>query len=587
MTNNIFDYVQTEKTAYESTPIPVADGFEWHMPEHLKKCILYKDGRLLTGNSDDKPVKNIILPILNVQYRTEGFDVKDIEPYVNSVKDFHKSFLVRKFHDKWARDNSIDTFIDDLVMSYVDFGGALVKNVGTVRPEVIPLQKLAFCDQTDILSGPFAIKHQFSIDQLKEKSNVWDAEAIKTACMRARTEKSNDQSQGRKTKTPGKYIEVYEVHGVFPKSWLTDKTEYYSEYDEDEYSRQIHIICYSMDKDNRKEGITLFRGKEKDDVFKLIKRDKRFGTALGRSAIEELFEPQVWTNYNLIQIKNMLDKASMMLGVTDDISFTAKNKLTDLEQGEWLIKAPNTSVEPFVFPTVNLQQFEQAVIGWENHARTTGSANEAQLGVSPSSGTPFKLQELVTQEGRGIHEYRRGQIATFMEEIYRDWILPRMVTEMNKGQKLMTELTLDELQEVADKVVDSHVFGIIKKKILSGGIIPREAVEIMKTQYRDEFIKSGTKKFIEIMKDELNDIPVDVMMNVAGKQKNLVALVDKLSNIVRQVIGNPAILQDPNAAKLLNTIFEASGISPISFNQTPTQPMQPMQSPVQELPTAV
>lgn len=585
MIKNIFDYITAEESSYKTRPIPVADGYEWHMPEHIRICTLYKDGRLLTGNSDDKPVKNIMLPILNVHYRSEGFDVKDIEPYVDSDEHYYKSFLVKKYHDKFARENDIDTFIDDIVESYVDYGGTLVKKVKGARPEVIPLQKIAFCDQTDILSGPFAIKHQFSIDELKEKVGTWDKEAISEIIEQARAEKSVSQSNDEKGKTTGKYIEVYEVHGTFCKAWLNDNPEDYTEEEEDTYVPQIHLVSFAYDEMNQKYGITLYKGQEKPNLFKVKKRDKRFGTALGRSAIEELIEPQVWTNYNMIQIKKMLDKASLMLAMTSDTSFASKNNINDLESGEIMLHAKDEPVTPFIFPTVNLQQFENATIQWENHARTLGSANDAQLGVSPSSGTPFKLQELVVSEGRGMHEYRRGQIATFLEEIYRDWIIPDLISEMNDGQKFMSELSLDELQNVADAVTTNIVNNKVKEKILNNIDVTPEMVQAYKELVKQEFLKGGNKRFIEILKKEFDNTNLDVYVNVAGKQKNLNVMVDKLSNIFRQVFANPQILQDPNASKIFNMILEYSGISPLEFKRVEQPVVSPIQNQTTPAPT--
>ena len=578
MMTDIFDLVKKEETSYKTTPVAIVDGFEWNMYDHIRHCVLIKDGKLLNGSDPEfTPVKNIVLPILNVAYRTEGFDVKDIEPYVDNADNYHKSLLVRKFHETYALENQIDNLIDDIVESYVDFGGVIVKN--GAAPEVIPLQQIAFCDQTDILSGPFAIKHQYSVDQLAEKKGIWDSEAIDKVITNARYEKMNVQAQGLKSKTPGKYIEVYEVHGVFPKSWLSQDTPDYVDQDEDNYSRQLHVVVFNVQVDGSEKGMTLFKGKEKEGLFKVLKRDKRFGTALGRSQIEELFEPQAWTNYSLIQKKSMLDKLALMLGVTDDPSFATKNKFTDLAQGEWLVKQPGTVAEPFAFTTSNLNAFDGFTVEMEQHARTLGSASDPQLGLNPSSGTPLGTTQIVTNQGQGIHEYRRGKVAAFVEEIYRDWILPKLVTEMNKGSKFMAELSLDELREVAEKVAINHANKVVKQKILNGDLITPEEQTILVETIKNTFMKAGTKRFHELLKGELDDIPVDVRINVAGKEKNLSAFVDKLSNIIRAVIANPAVLQDPNVVKLLNTSLEASGLSPInfSFNQNQQQGLEQQQ----------
>jgi len=59
-------------------PIRITDNWEWSMVEHVNTTILYKNSVFLTGKNDNKPFKNITRPILNLQYRAEGFDVKDI-----------------------------------------------------------------------------------------------------------------------------------------------------------------------------------------------------------------------------------------------------------------------------------------------------------------------------------------------------------------------------------------------------------------------------------------------------------------------------------------------------------------------------
>src|SRR3990167_11430209 len=213
-TNNstIFEFVKTQESAYK-LPIPINDSWDWNMYEHIRLTVLYKNSRYSDGKSqENRPFKNILRAILNTQYRTEGFDVKDIEIFINDSKKYFKSLLVRKFHDKWARENSIDTFIDELVESYCDFGGTLVKRVKGVRPEVVPLQRIAFCDQTDILSGPLAEKHFYNPDQLSEmKSKGWkNVDEVITLCNYGKTQVG---LENKESETPGKYIEVYEVHG--------------------------------------------------------------------------------------------------------------------------------------------------------------------------------------------------------------------------------------------------------------------------------------------------------------------------------------------------------------------------------------
>jgi hypothetical protein len=226
---DIYSYILDEEKSFKTTGVPVIDGWDFEMYRHIKKSVLYKYGQLEKNMTENTPVENIILPILNVAYRLEDVNVKDIECYVNDPKNYHLSFFTRKFHDRWTRKYEIDTFIDEAKDSRIDFGLCLVKNVNN-RPENVPLQRLAFCDQTDILSGPICEKHLYSPDQLQEMK--WDKDKIEEAIVMSRAEKSNQQVEGQSAKTPGRYIEVYELHGVLREDWL------YDDGDPDKYVRQ-------------------------------------------------------------------------------------------------------------------------------------------------------------------------------------------------------------------------------------------------------------------------------------------------------------------------------------------------------------
>ncbi len=573
---NIFDYVLEEEKLYQTQGVPIVDNWEWSMYRHVKRSTLYKYGKFEEGADDgNRPNNNIIRPILNVQYRSEGFDVKDITPFVNEPKNYFKSFFVRKFHEKWARKNDIDTFIDEVVESYVDYGGVLVKNVNNVRPEVVPLQRLAFCDQTDLLNGAKAEKHMFSIDQLLDMKGKWDDNEIDVAIEYATTAKTNSQSNNQKQKTPTKYIEVYEVHGTFPESWLASK---YPEYENSkDYCMQMHVITYTKDEHDNKIGLTLFKAKEKENIYKVLLRDKIYGRALGYGGVEELFEPQVWINYNEIQMKEMLDQAALMLMQTADEAYRNKNKTKNLAKGEILIYEDNKPITRIDNQAPNFEKFNNAVDRWQLSARTIGSANDAQLGLNPASGTPLGTTQIVTNQGQGIHEYRQGKIATFIAEIYRDWGLQYLVDEMNQGNQWISELDYKEMQWLEDQVTTGMVNKFTKEAILGGKMLSQEDIDAYKTLIQTSF-KKDNKKFLETIKDEFKSIPIDVEMNVAGKQKNLQKMTDSLSNIIRQIIGAPQILQIPGMADIFNELLETSGLSPANFSGLTTPPPQQPQA---------
>jgi len=588
----IFDYVLSEKANYESgVGVPIAGGWNWSMFQHIQYSILMKNSQfpITQTKFGERPYKNIIMPVLMIDYRSEGFDLKDIELYVDDKDYYHLSLLGRKFHTKWALKNNIDGFIDDVVGNLVDYGLALVKNVNEERPEVVSPLQIAFCDQTDILSGTICLKHQYSISQIKDmEAKGWSKENIDLAIAAAREEKTVPQSPGQPAKIPQKSIEVFEVHGTFPETWLTkDDDEYNSTLDENKYCKQLHIICYAKGDGLTKTGLTLFKGKSKD-IFKAIKRenfrDEIFGRACGLGGVEELFEPQIWTNFNMIHMENMLREASKVIQVTTDKGFTKRQNTKNLQGGEILEMEDGKDIKQLNTQPVNFNLFDRAAIEWEQFSRVKGSASDPALGITPVSGTPLGTTQLITAQGEGIHEFRRGRTAAFIGEIYREWVMDYLVKEMNKGDTWLDELDQDELQEVAEKVSINVSNDRIKEMVLRGAMPTSEMQKVMQDMIKEEFKKGGKKRFIEIMKDEFKDLPVKIKISVAGKQKNLSEMTTKMTNVFQAIFSNPQgfvqVMQIPQAAKAFSEMLEYSGMSPIDFTSIPKSEM-PQLSPMQ------
>lgn len=588
MNNTIFDYIAEEEAGY-AKPVELVDGYNWSMKDHLRLSFLYQNSQFSEKNDNRtlRPFKNIVLPILNISFRTEGFDVKDIELYVDNPDEYFKSLLIKKYHQKWALENSIDTFIDEMVESYVTYGGALVRKTNQAKPEVIDLISLAFCNQHDLLNYPFAIKHQMSFAELRRegKKRGWGGGGadidIETLIQLV---KKDDKDT----------VDIYEVHGTMPVEWLND-TEIIGESEED--VNQIQIVSFYKKENNEKQGVCLFKKKMPELPFKFLKRDDIKNRALGRGGVEELFEDQQWTNQNEIWITEMLDSASKTLHWTDDASFKSRNNIKNAVNGEVFTLNEGKKIQQVDTYPRNLQVFNDSVERFWQHAQTMGSAPEALMGDEPNSGTPFKLYEAQQIEGKSMHKYRQGKLAVFMDEIYRDWILPHLAREIVKEQTFMQELSADEMQMVVDKVMTQKANDFKKRMILGLQDIDEQMVEMYKQEVQQDIVKKGNKRFFKILKDEMRDISISVMTNIAGKQKNLALLTDKLVNVLRQYIATPQIRQDPEMTKLLNTILESSGLSPIMFGPAPmaaqamaqpqqassTQPLKDMQTNPQQV----
>lgn len=590
---DIYTFIISEEENYRTERVPLASNWrDWNMYEHIDRSFLLKNSKFYLGNQDyRRPFNNIILPIANVNYRSEGFDVKDVQMFVDNPDHFHRSFVARKFHNWWGKENKIDEAIDDSVVSYFDYGLILLKNVNEAKPEVVQLQQIAFCDQTDIMSGPICLKHHYSIPDLLEMKGKWDSNKVDNVILQAKTKKEVDQANDDKAETPGKYVEVYELHGTFPESWLGAEKLGEDWEDTGKYSPQVHIVSYYISPIDGKSkvGVTLFKGEEKEPIFKAHKRDPIHGRACGRGGIEELFHPQIWTNYSELHIAQMLETVSKVVLTTNKKKVAQINNFSNIKQGQVIDLDGDGTLNQLQLQPINKQVFDFHINKWEQIARTIGGSPDTNLGQEPKSGTPLGTVEILAAQGQGVHQYRQGQIAAFWQEVYRDWVLPHLQKEIRKGHKWLDELSIDEVEEIAEKVANNRANDRVKDMVLAGKPVTEEGRNIFKELVKDTFRKKGEKHFLEALKDEFKDLPMDIEISIVGQKANLAEMVSKLNSVFRTLFTPGAIQsvqQNPELGKLLNEILEASGLSPIAYGRfkaeatTPDLP-QPAQNPSQ------
>ena len=304
--------------------------------------------------------------------------------------------------------------------------------------------------------------------------------------------------------------------------------------------------------------------------------------ALAYGGVEELIDPQVWTNYSEIHKKNFLDAASKTGLWTTDEAYANRNKIKDMENLEVTVVKEGSSINQIPTASPNIRLFDQWVNEWDVHAQRTGGATDALLGENPQSGTPFRLENLITQQGQGLHDYRREKFDGFILEIYQDWIIPDIAKELAKGRKFLATLSEDEMEYVAECLVRNKSNKLVKEKILNGELIYQDEIDAFKETVKDEFMRGGNKRFIEILKGELQNVSLSVRVNVGSRPKDLAGAVDKLSRVFQQVFAtfNPqtgtfAIFEDPRMSKIFSKIIEFSGLDPIDFN-TYTKPKEIM-----------
>ena len=186
-----------------------------------------------------------------------------------------------------------------------------------------------------------------------------------------------------------------------------------------------------------------------------------------------------------------------------------------------------------------------------------------------------------------MHDRRRGQRAKFIEEIYRDWIIPNIVREITSGKKFLATLTADEMTWVSEQMAENYANKQQVEDILDAKL-PRDK-EILKQEFLNGFKKQGNKQLIEILKGEFEGVEVRMGINISGKQKNLVGLNDKILSIFQFAFSNPIAFQQamqiPALSKAFQDILEYSNVPAVDFmNFTAPQIQQTMQQSAPQVP---
>lgn len=592
--NDIYEYVKTEEAKFQTDEIMLGDNWWWNFRNHVQMIFHLKNGMFFTGeNNWLRAFKNIMEPILDLCYWTEDIDVKDVVFFIEGEGEKPLSFLLKKYHDQvYTREHDLDTLFDEITESDIDYGGVLVQK-GVKRPEVLQLNSIAFCDQTDMMGGPIGLKFHFTPSKLRGMSKFGWGDTKNGATIEledlivlADDQKPVDGSmEQQKNQTTGKTIEVYIVRGDMPETFLKENG------DEEKSVPQVQVVAMYTDKTGQKNGQTLYRksGNKNDLMFFASK--KIYQRALGRGVGERLVGPQIWTNFLTIHKTSLLEAAAKVPLVTDDPNYSQKNKIQDMENLEITVIEDGKSIKQVPTAAIaNIQLYEKDINEWYSHAQLSGSAFDPIMGVQPVSGTTFRGQERTVAQGRGSHDKRRGQRAKFIEALYREMIIPDMKREISKGKEFLAELSGEDMTFVVERFATNAANRRIAELVLEGkNPTPEEQTTL--TQFiRSEFLKRGNRRLLSILKDEFEDIEVKIGINVAGKQKNLAELSDKLLSIFQFVFQNPAAFQQamqiPALARSFENLLEFGGMSIGDFSsllQPPQQQQQALEAPVQPM----
>ena len=188
-------------------------------------------------------------------------------------------------------------------------------------------------------------------------------------------------------------------------------------------------------------------------------------------------------------------------------------------------------------------------------------------GATMPSGTPFRLAAQLNREAGSMFVYRRQEAGLFIQEIFRDWVLPYIVKEIKKAKDLTAELQPEELEALSDALAQIEEMRFAKDVLLSPGTaIPTEADRgFVRSAARDAYIQSGARKAFAFPDKFFDDWEGNTDVITTGEQENKEAAMETLFNLFQVLAKFPTALQDPVLKGLFNQIVEKAGSSPITL----------------------
>jgi hypothetical protein len=599
-TDSIYSFVRTQRDNYKSDLISIEDGLDFNQKDILRRVELYYNSQFETGSKDslgrDKPFYNIVKSRVNLATRATDIDVKDIQVESEVSEDYARSFLFRKEIQQWMKNTGFARLLNKMGKTRNKFGGLLVKKIehnGELEIHVVPWKDVV-TDQTDIMKGVIIERHFYTPSELMAMGNVWDN--VEDAVKIADQDKDEDTENDAK-KTPGNYIEVWEIHGDLPVAYLKiadgkdpKEADWYT------YEKQVHIIAgvdeFTNDVDGKlleEQGLTLFFGKEKKTPYKYLSWDEIDGRALGVGVIEDSFEAQVWTNDAKLKERDLMELASKLLYWTNDKKI-GRNVLTDMENGDMITLSEGKQISPINTISGSIPQFQNLIKSWNDQANAQTSQFESNTGAALPSGTPFRLAALLNQEANSHFVYRLEEMGTFVEEIFHDWIMPYFEKKLKNGHILAAEFSRDELDRIDEAFIESALKGEIVKQREKGILITD--VEPERQRLKDKMMQTKAQRYIKAPKDYYKNLKAKIRVIITNEQRNKAVLLESLSSILSMIMKFPNVFPPEMAKKILEKIMEISGISPIEISTSqapqaipaqPTQPGQPGQQPSPQL----
>lgn len=569
--------IKNKIDAWERSYVTIVDGLDFNAWDTIRRIEFLSNSKYLSGQKDKrgklKPFYNILNYRVNIATRATDIDTKDIQIVADEPQFMGTSFILQKEVYNWMKTENFSYTLNQMGYIRAKYGGVLVKKCIYQEEGEEEELEIETVDWRNVIVDPInptdlvIEKHFMTAEQLSKKRGVW--KNVESAM-----EMANKSKDGR--------LEVYEAHGMFPKSYASEiNNEYeYTEGDNLEYAQQCFFMTF---KGRSKESMMLYHSFEDEVIYKYLEWEKVFGR-LGRGIMEDGFEAQIWTNDAVIKEKEAMELGSKVVFTTTDPNIQ-NNILSETDNGQIIKRVQGSEFSIANTITNALPEFSRLIQSWDTQIERTSSTFAAISGETMPSNTPYRTTAILNQEATSMFDYRREEMGIFLVEIFTDWTIPYLLKKFNKKHILAAEFTPEELKGIDSSYANFRANEEVMKVILSGKPVYAEDYEKLVQGYKDMLMKSKQIRFLDVPKGFYKGWQPKVTIITTGEQKNKAVILESLNNVLMTVAKAPQVLTDPTLSQVFAKILEVSGsgISPLSLGlgAAKEQQMQLQQTPME------
>lgn len=589
--SEVGNLVRRLENQYKNGTTIISEYVRFSLMENLNRIDAYTNSKHISSDTDslgrEKPFFNIVTSAINIWYRATDIDRKNIRIKATKLKDVTRNFIATLRLQQWMRDESFGQFLNKWGRSLSKNGSSVLKFVEKneeLHPMVMNWQKIII-DSVDFDSNPVIEILELTRSQLQQRKE-YDADVVESLLNSTRVRETNNK---QKKDTKADYIKLYEIHGEFPESWITNEEE-----DATNYVQQMHVISFVGSGDKDTDDFTLFSGRESESPYMITHLIEEENRSQSIGAVEHLFESQWMENHSQKAIKDHLDLASKLIFQTADDTFVGQNALQSIETGDILVHEDGMPLTQVNNSSHDVSQLQNQGATWKQIGHEITGISEAMLGVAPKSGTAWRQTEAILQENHDLFSLMTENKGLHIEEMMRKFILPYLKKQLKNRDEIIGFLEDNNIAQIDATLIKVETEKRVKKDIISSlgkGELPMTLdVQATKEGIENELLELGNmRSFIpsEIEGQEWEDyfdgMVWETEVDITGEATSTQEHITTMTTVLQTIATNPNVLTDPNAKLLFNKILAMTGaVSPIEMSTIP----QPAPQPSTEVDTA-